>query len=227
MDVALVFDHVTFAYEGHLALDDVSFEVAPGELVVLSGPNGCGKSTVMRLAGGLDFPSRGAVTVLGQRVDAATMADARTAKRLHQRAGLVFQNPDSQLFCSSVADELAFGPRQMGLAEDEVSTRVSDALALFGLEGFGERAPWRLSGGEKRRVALAAIVTMGPELLMLDELVDGLDAPSLERVAAFIESFAAAGGTVLMTTHHHDHVPLPRARHIHLDASHRVKAPSA
>ncbi len=219
---AMRFEHVSFSYEGHVALDDVSFQVMPGELVALSGPNGCGKSTVMRLASGLDFASAGTVAVLGQRVDATTMSDLRTAKRLHQRAGLVFQNPDSQLFCPSVYEEVAFGPRQMGLGEDEVARRVTDTLALFGLAGFEERSPWRLSGGEKRRVALAAIVSMGPELLMLDELVDGLDVESLGRVADFIESYVAAGGTVLMTTHHHDHVRLPEARHVVMDAHHRI-----
>ena len=217
---------VSLVYQGAgrevRALDGVSLEIPVGQRVCVLGANGSGKSTLASVIAGLMAPDAGTVELVGERVCTEGQADFEAYRRARRLLGLVFQNPDSQLFCPSVYEEVAFGPRQMGLGEDEVARRVTDTLALFGLAGFEERSPWRLSGGEKRRVALAAIVSMGPELLMLDELVDGLDVEPLGRVADFIESYVAAGGTVLVTTHHHDHVRLPEARHVVMDAHHRI-----
>lgn len=203
MSVMISFEDVSFAYAAAStpALTNVSFEVPAGALCALVGPNGCGKSTVLRLLLGLDHPSSGVVRVDGQVVDAASIADRAFAKRLRQRVGLVFQDPDVQLFCPTVYDEVAFGPRQMGLHDDEVEGRVADSLALFGLEALADRAPWRLSGGEKRRCALACVVSLAPDVLCLDEPTNGLDEKSYAQLVSFLREFAAAGKTVLVATH--------------------------
>ena len=197
-------DRVSFSYRDDLGhaipvLDDVSLGVERGEAVALLGPNGCGKSTALRLSCGLSFAASGEVRYDGEPITAAAMADRAFAKRIHRRQGVVFQDPDTQLFCATVADEVAFGPRQMGLPADEVASRVDDAL--FGIGRLAGRVPYRLSGGEKRRVALASVVSMAPESLLLDEPTDGLDDASRDLLVGFVRSFVARGGTVLVTTH--------------------------
>lgn len=203
---------VSFSYSDHVphgarhrgirpALLDLSLSVGRGEAVALVGPNGCGKSTALRLACGLSHPDAGVVRYDGEVVDAASMADRSFAKRLHRRQGIVFQDPDVQLFCPSVADEVAFGPRQMGLPEDEVARRVDDTLALLDLAHLRDRVPYRLSGGEKRRVALSSVVSMSPESLVLDEPTDALDPAARDVVAGFLTAYVGRGGTVLVATH--------------------------
>lgn len=204
MSAAIVeFDHVSFTYDGASspALADVSFAATRGEVLALTGPNGSGKSTALRLLVGLDFPETGQVRVDGQEISARTMADRRFAKRLRQRVGLVFQDPETQLFCPSVTDEIAFGPRQMGLDDTEIERRVADCLELFGLKDLKDRAPWQLSGGEKRRLAIACVVSLGPEVLCLDEPTNDLDDAGYGRIAAFLSDFVAVGRTVIVSTH--------------------------
>lgn len=217
--------NVTFAYDGAVALDGVSFQVRRGEAVALVGPNGCGKSTALRVVNGLAFPSAGTYRYDDEPVDARTMRDRRFAKRLHQRVGFVFQNPDVQLFCPSVAEEVAFGPRQMGLSAEEVDRRVADALTLFDVAHLAGRAPYHLSGGERRRVAMASVVSLAPELLVLDEPTNGLDDDSTEQVESFVRSFVSAGGAVLAASHDLAFVSTVGAREVRLDRDHRVVGP--
>jgi cobalt/nickel transport system ATP-binding protein len=226
-EALVVFDHVGFAYADRdgatsVALDDVSFSVAAGECVALVGPNGCGKSTALRLLAGLDEPDAGEVRFDGEAITAARMADQAFAKRLHKRVGLVFQDPDTQLFCPTVRDEVAFGPRQMGMGGDELEGRVADTLALFGIEGLAHRAPYHLSGGEKRKVAMACVVSCAPEVLVCDEPTNALDEDSVAEVTGFLKAFVAAGRTVLLTTHQADVVSALGAREVRMDKSHRV-----
>lgn len=222
--VVLELDDVNFAYGERPALDGVSFAVRRGEAVALVGPNGCGKSTVLRLCVGLDVPDAGTLRVAGERVDAQSMANAGFAKRLRQRVGFVFQDSDVQLFCPTVRDEVAFGPRQMGLSEDEVAQRTNDCLALLGIEELADRAPYQLSGGEKKRVSVACVVSLAPDLLLLDEPTNALDEDGERRVVAFLRAYVAAGHAVLMTTHHRDLVEALGARVVRMDAQHHVVA---
>ena len=203
MSELVSFRDVRFAYADakSWALDGVSFSVEHGEACALMGPNGCGKSTSLRLLVGLDYPTSGEVFFAGERIDAQAMADRAFAKRLRQRVGLVFQDPDVQLFCPTVRDEIAFGPSQMGLAAEEIQRRTDDCLDIFALRELADRAPWRLSGGEKRRCAVACVVSLGPELLCLDEPTNGLDDESRQQLVTFLKSFVAAGKTVLVATH--------------------------
>ena len=209
-------------YDGQKSLDGVSFEVRRGEAVALLGPNGCGKSTALRVIAGLSRPSAGAVIFDGDVIDAGSLADRRFAKRYHQRCGLVFQDSDAQLFCPTVAEEIAFGPRQMGLSASEVDERVEDSLDLFGLRELAGRAPYRLSGGEKRKVAIACVTSMAPDLLMLDEPTASLDEDSAELVVGFLRSYVSAGHSVLATTHDQAFVEALRAREVRMEKTHRV-----
>lgn len=200
----IAFSHVGFSYAGSRrgpALTDVSFAVGHGEAAALVGPNGAGKTTCLRLLTGLDHPTSGSVTYAGERIDAASMANRTFAKRHHARLGYVFQNPDEQLFCPTAREEVAFGPRQMGLAGAELQTRVEDSLALFGLTDLADVAPHQLSGGERRRLAVACIISMAPQALALDEPTAGLDQASYQQVLAFLRAYVASGKTVLVATH--------------------------
>ena len=198
------FSHVSFAYGDATVVDDVSFAVNRGEIVALLGPNGCGKTTLMRIMNGLEFADSGTVMFEGERV------------------GYVFQNADDQLFCPSVEEEAAFGPAQMGLPEEEVDRRVADALALFNISDLAPLAPYRLSGGQKKRVTLAAIVSMNPDVLVLDEPTNGLDEDSADALTAFLVSYAKAGKTVVVSTHHRDFVEQLGARPIRIGKDHRL-----
>lgn len=140
------FNHVSYAYDDALALDDITFSIGKGQMVALTGPNGSGKSTILRIMNGLEFPHQGTYRFDGHAIDQAAMHDALFAKRFHQRLGYIFQNSDTQLFCPSVREEIAFGPRQMGLGEDQIEQRVEDMLQLLSIKRLETRAPYRLSG---------------------------------------------------------------------------------
>ena len=193
---------MTFAYEGkQTALEDINLTVQSGECLVILGANGCGKSTLLKLLDGLYFPSKGTINVFGQPLteDALRNLDFNFAFR--RRVGFVFQDADVQLFSPSVLDEVAFAPLQLGLARDEVNQRVEDALQTLRIEKLRDRAPHRLSGGEKRRVALASLLTLQPDVWLLDEPTTGLDPRSQSWLVEFILEQRSAGKTVITATH--------------------------
>ncbi|WP_211279439.1 energy-coupling factor ABC transporter ATP-binding protein [Bifidobacterium tissieri] len=209
-----------FSYPGvegdppHEVLRGFDMVLDRGESVALLGPNGSGKTTIMRILNGLEFLSAGEYRFDGNRITRDALADKRFAKRLHQRIGFVFQNSETQLFCPSVAEEIAFGPAQMGLPDEEIHRRTNDILRLFELERFAERAPYRLSGGEKKRVAIACCMSLNPDLLVLDEPTDGLDERNTALVVRVLNQFVAAGKSILVSTHHHDIVEALHSRRI-------------
>lgn len=216
------FRNVGFSYAGHTVVDGVSLQINRGELVALLGPNGCGKTTIMRLINGLELADAGTYLFDGHVVDAAYLKDSAMAQRFHQRVGFVFQNADAQLFCATVGEEVAFGPAQMGLSADELGRRVRDAMELFQVADLVDASPYQLSGGQKKRVALAAVVSMNPDILVLDEPTNGLDEESCDIVVNFLLAYVAAGKTVLMSTHHQDLVRRLGARAIYIDRYHHV-----
>ena len=197
------FRNVSFRYPSGdaPAFTRLSFFVAKGETACLSGENGSGKSTLLKIINGLLFPSEGEYFFAGERIDREKMKSTAFEKDLHRKIGFVFQNPDVQLFNSSVFEELAFGPRQMGLSPEEVTRRVEDALALLDIARLRRRVPYSLSGGEKRRVALASVLTMNPSVWTLDEPETFLDAAGREWLADFLSELKAAGKTVVLSTH--------------------------
>jgi cobalt/nickel transport system ATP-binding protein len=175
-----------FTYpDGKRALCELRFQVAAGETVGLVGPNGAGKTTLfLCLAGVLHGPA-GALQVAG--LDPCQPAERM---QLPARVGIIFQNSDDQLFSTTVGDDVAFGPLNLGLAKDEVRRRVGDALTHVGLAGFEERVPFHLSGGEKRRVAIAGVLAMEPEILLLDEPSMFLDPRGRRELIQFLNTLA-------------------------------------
>ena len=194
-------EKVCFAYEGHIALRYITLDVARGETVVLQGSNGCGKSTLMKLLNGLVFPEAGTYTFDGIEVTEKALKDTKVSKAFHQRIGYIFQNADVQLFCSNVEEEVSFGPKQMGLSTEEVQRRTDDVLTLLDIQHLRDRAPYHLSGGEKRKVAIACILSMNPEALVLDEPLAGLDRKTQEWLVDFLLQLKATGKTLLISTH--------------------------
>ena len=199
--VLIELDDLCFAYGQLPALRHVDLRICSGDAAVLMGDNGSGKSTLLRILCGLAFAQQGTYRFDGELVSEQAMRDARFAKRLHQRIGFVFQDSDSQLFCASVADEVAFGPRQMGLDEARVGRRVDDALGMLDIAHLRDRAPYALSGGEKKRVAIACILSMNPEVLCLDEPLAGLDARSRTWLLGLLGQLKRAGKTLVIATH--------------------------
>ncbi len=178
-------------------LRDLSFSVAPGERVVLLGVNGCGKTTILKALDGLVFPGAGSIAYAGEPLTAARLAEAGFRRRFRGEVALLFQNVDAMLFNPTVADEIAFGPRQLGLPD--VDARVARWAAAFEVTPFLARPPFELSGGEKKRVALAALLAQDPKVLLLDEPTASLDPASSARLVDFLA--ALSGTTVLTATH--------------------------
>lgn len=182
---------------GRTVLSDVSFSVQPGERVVLLGVNGCGKTSLLKALDGLVAPARGAIRYGGAPVTARALEDAAFRRRFRSEVAFLFQNVDAMLFNPSVADELAFGPRQLGLPD--VDARVERWARAFDVEPFLDRPPFELSGGEKKRVALAALFAIDPKVLLLDEATANLDPASAARLVDFLG--ALQGVTVIVSTH--------------------------
>ncbi len=218
----IVLEDVCCAFDREPVLCHISFTVKKGEAVLLTGPNGSGKTTLLRLLNGLIFPEIGTYTFEGTRITPAKMREHRYSKYFHQHLGYVWQNPDAQLFCASVEEELAFGPLQMGLPEKEVRQRVEDAIEYFFLGKLRDKAPYYLSGGEKKRTALASIFTMNPAVWTLDEPENFLDAESQAWLTDFLQSLKEAGKTIIVTSHHPDIAGRLADREIHLTAEHSL-----
>lgn len=195
------FSDLCFAYDDAPVLKHIDMHIHAGDSVVLMGDNGSGKSTLLRLMNGLEFANLGEYRFDGQLVDAKSMRDQLFAKRLHQRVGFVFQESDSQLFCTSVEEEVAFGPRQMGFDEAAVQQRVDDAMRLLGIEPLRGRAPFKLSGGEKKKVAIACVLSMNPDVYCFDEPLNGLDEKTRTWLLGFLKQLKAAGKTLVIATH--------------------------
>ena len=194
---------ITFRYQSAEppVLRDFSMTATAGECLAVEGDNGAGKTTLFRILNGLSFPESGVYRFDGVGIDRAFFKKQAAAKRFHQRIGYLFQNPDVMLFNASVREELAFGPRQLGIAESEVEARVRDCLALFDLEPLADRAPYHLSGGQKKQVALAAVLSLNPEVLILDEPLAGLDRKTRARLLTLLGELRQAGKTMLIATH--------------------------
>ena len=197
-------DDICFAYDSTPVLKHFSTEIADGEFVVIKGDNGCGKSTLLNIINALEFAEIGTYTFDGTVIDKKAMKNEQFAKAFHQKIGYVFQNTDAQLFCSSVYDEIAFAPRQMQLDEAEVAKRVDDILKLTGTEHLKERAPFHLSMGEKKKVAVASVLAMNPQVLILDEPMNFLDKKSRLWLVEFLNQMHSVGKTIIIVSHTDD-----------------------
>jgi cobalt/nickel transport system ATP-binding protein len=186
-------EHLHYAYpDGFEALRGVDLRIEPGEKVGLVGPNGAGKSTLLLHLNGINRPSHGSVRVAGLTVD------ERSVRRVRAEVGLVFQDPDDQLFSPTVFDDVAFGPLHMGVATDEIHRRVERALEAVGMGGSERRLPSHLSIGQRKRVALSTVLSMDPSVLVFDEPSAGLDPRGRRQL---IEMLRGLGQTVVVATH--------------------------
>ena len=195
---------ICFSYEDAVVLSHFQMEIREGETVILKGPHGCGKSTVLKLMNGLIFPERGTYLFEGKAVTKKTMEDAAFSRDFHRKIGYLFQNADSQLFHNSVEDEIAFALVQMEKEENEIHGRVEDMLTLLDIEKLRRRAPYHLSSGEKKKVALASILVANPRVIILDEPISGLDRSTQEWMLDFFAQMKQAGKTIVIATHNEE-----------------------
>ncbi|HTK13147.1 MAG TPA: energy-coupling factor ABC transporter ATP-binding protein [Xanthobacteraceae bacterium] len=201
MTVAFEVSDLHYAYHDVPALKGLSLTVEKGQRVALLGANGSGKSTLLRLLDALYFADRGTVSAFGEVLSEERMQDDETAYAFRRRVGFVFQNPDVQLFSPTVFDEIAFGPLQLGWSKDEIRRRVAVSLNDFAIAPLKDRSPHRLSGGEKKRVALASVLILDPDVLLLDEPTAALDPKSTSEVVDFLVKCRGSGRTVITATH--------------------------
>ena len=198
---------VSYAYQGrNPAVKDVDLRVLSGERLVILGANGCGKSTLLKIMDGLIRPDSGRVEAFGEDVTSA-VDDPILARRLHRRVGLVFQDSDVQLFSPTVWDDVAFGPLQMGWDAAEVERSVARALDLMEIGPLASRAPYELSEGEKKRAAIATVLALDPEVLLLDEPTASLDPRSKAVLVDLVGRLSGRGRTVVTTTQELEIVP--------------------
>ena len=194
-------ENVSFEYESIPALRGLSLTIDRGQSVALVGANGSGKSTLLRLLDALCFPSGGTVSFCGDSLTAEKFHSDEYSISFRRRVAMVFQKPDVQLFNATVFDEVAFGPLQMGWSPADVVTRVDETLELMGIAQLRDRAPYRLSGGEKKRVALASVIVLDPEVLLLDEPTSMLDPRSQSQLIDLIQQWKGSSKTVITATH--------------------------
>ena len=195
-----------YHYTEDTGIHDIQLQIQKGETVGLMGPNGAGKSTLFKILVGLLPLSSGQYHFKDWTIDQDFLKDPHRVGQLFQQVGLIFQNSDTQLFNTSVYDELAFGPRQLGLAETEVEQRVKDTLGLLEIEHLRDRIPYHLSGGEKKLVAIASVLTMNPSLLLFDEPFNGLSPKYQKLIVALFQELKTAGKTIVISSHHFEQI---------------------
>ncbi len=195
----LQFDNVHYTYpDGHEALRGITFRITHGERVALVGVNGAGKSTLLLHTNGLLLPTQGRISVGGIEIT------RKTLPRIRQTVGLVFQEADTQLFMPTVEEDVAFGPANMGLTHEEIAQRVTRALEAVGAESLRHAAPHRLSGGQKKSVSIATVLSMEPSILVMDEPTSNLDARARRQVIDLLDRF---DHTMLIATHDMEMIP--------------------
>jgi len=179
------------------AIQGISFHIRKGEKIALVGPNGAGKSTLMLMFNGMIQPDSGTLLVDNEPI----RYDKASLRMLRKRVGFVLQNPDRQIIAPTVYQDVAFGPTNLGYSEEEVKKAVKGALQRVGLEGFERRPPHQLSGGEKKRVAIAGVLAMDPDVLVFDEPTSGLDPSGSEDIMELLEELNHQGKTIIISTH--------------------------
>jgi cobalt/nickel transport system ATP-binding protein len=197
--------NISYNYpDGTEALKNVDFKAEKGKIVALLGPNGAGKSTLFLHFNGILRPSSGNVIIDGEQLT----YERKDLLKVRQKVGIVFQNPDDQLFAPTVMEDVAFGPMNMGLPTEEVEGRVNEALKRVGMVGTENKAPHHLSGGQKKRVAIAGILAMRPQIMVLDEPTSGLDPKGASQIMHLLYHLNQEGMTIVISTHDVDLVPL-------------------
>ncbi|MBF0570673.1 MAG: energy-coupling factor ABC transporter ATP-binding protein [Candidatus Omnitrophica bacterium] len=193
---------VQYSYLGkYPALRDINMTIRKGEQVALIGSNGTGKSTLLHILDGLIFPDRGEVIALGQTLNEDYLSDEKNAHLFRSKVGLVFQNADIQLFCPSVKEDIVFGPLQLGFNDKIIADRLAQVLEILEIGHLLERIPHQLSIGEKRKVAIASVLAIDPEIIIFDEPTAGLDPLTVRHIVDFIVKAKQKGKTIITATH--------------------------
>ena len=196
--------NIKYSYnKDYQALKGVSLKVEDGEMVALLGKNGAGKSTLFLHLNGIYEPDEGQVFIDGEELK----YDKKSLLKFRQKVGIVFQNPDDQIFAPTVEEDIAFGPLNLKLPMEEVQKRVTESLARVGMSGFEKKAPHHLSGGQKKRVAIAGILAMKPEIMVLDEPTAGLDPQGVRDLSKLLKELNDEGITIIISTHEVNLVP--------------------
>ncbi|MCL2849534.1 MAG: energy-coupling factor ABC transporter ATP-binding protein [Micrococcales bacterium] len=218
-------EDVSYSYLDRFpALDEVSLDVLPGQRLALLGANGCGKTTLLKVLAGLVFPTTGTVSAFGRPLTEDALADAGLNAAFRARVGLCFQNPDVQVFSPTVREEVAFGPLQLGLPTDEALARTTQVLELLGVADLADRTPMQLSGGQKKKVAIASVLATNPEVLLFDEPTAALDPRSRLWLEDLLATLAASGTAIVSATHDLDRLTHVADRAVVLAEDHRVLA---
>ncbi len=195
-------EHITYSYTGTgPVLNNLSLDIAAGERAVILGANGTGKSTLLSLLDGLVFPTSGSLRAFGKPLSEKALDDRAFSMDFRKRVALVFSNPDVQLFSSTVWDEIAFGPLQLGLSSGEVRDIVEHQLEALRIADLRDRAPYTLSDGQKKKVAIASSLATDPDVLLMDEPTNGLDPRTQVWLIGLVEELNALGKTVIAATH--------------------------
>jgi len=205
-------------------LKEINLDIYRGEKVVILGANGSGKSTLQKILNGLIFPTKGEYKAFGQLVTEETLNDEQFSQAFRQRIGFIFQNSDAQLFSTNVWEEIAFGPLQMKFSIEEVNTRVNGVIHMLNLETLQDRPPYKLSGGEKKKVAIASVLSINPEVLILDEPTNGLDPRTQRWFINLMVELNKAGKTLITCTHNLDIVEEIADRVIVFNEEHHLVA---
>ncbi len=194
-------EHVGYRYEGGIVgLADMTVQVRAGSAIAVLGPNGSGKSTLLKILDGLYYPTEGEFRAFGERITERKLADGSFNRFFRKNVGLLFQDADAQLFSPTVEDEIAFGPRQLGLDNGAIKSRVDEVIAILGIEELRDRYPYSLSGGEKRKVALGSILALDPQVYLLDEPTANLDPKTEDKLIDLILSLREKEKTLIMAT---------------------------
>lgn len=197
-NIQLSTENLSFTYpDGTRALKNINIEIEKGEKVAIIGPNGAGKSTLFSHFNGLTEPTSGCVKIEGKPIS----FEKDELLKVRQKVGIVFQDPNDQLFAPTVKEDIAFGPMNLSLSYDEVEKRVEDALKMVGMENYEDKTPHHLSGGQQKRIAIAGIIAMKPELMILDEPTAGLDPDGVEKVLNIMNQLNEEGMTLIISSH--------------------------
>lgn len=223
MDEIFNIEQVSFQYvPGVYALQQVSFRIYENEILTILGSNGSGKSTLLQMLCGLLFPMEGSIYYRGQQLTEKRLKERDFQHDFRSQVGFVFQQSEVQLFCPTVFDELVFGPLQLDFSEQEAIRRSEEIMQLMRIEHLRNRPSYMLSGGERKKVAIAAVLTMNPQVILIDEPMGGLDPKSRSFVIDLLFELHQAGKTIVLATHHLELVSSLQSRVVLLNEEHRL-----
>ncbi|PKP01408.1 MAG: nickel ABC transporter ATP-binding protein [Bacteroidetes bacterium HGW-Bacteroidetes-6] len=216
--------NIGYSYFGKIeALKGINLEIRKGEMLCIMGQNGSGKSTLLSIINGLIFPDEGEVLFDGEPITEKSLRDHNFNTIFRQKTAFIFQNPDVQLFCNTVFEELLFAPLQLNISQEEAEMRATEMMKSIGIEHLKDRSVISLSGGEKKKVAIASALTINPELILVDEPLAGLDPKAQTFVIELLLELNRAGKTIVFSTHHLDLVDHLQPRVAVLSEEHGIR----